>query len=112
MSAGLILSVKIWSQKEIKFFYLIVISKFLSKKTAPILILSEGVWECLILQALIRAGFFFCLCPFRATHSAYGGSQARGLIGAVAAGLHHSHSNTRSKLHLRPTPQLTATPDP
>ena len=28
---------------------------------------------------------------------AYGGSQARGQIGAAAAGLHHSHSNTRSK---------------
>ena len=29
---------------------------------------------------------------------AYGGSQARGLIGAVAAGLHHSHSNVGSEL--------------
>ena len=43
---------------------------------------------------------------------AYGGSQARGLIGAVAAGLHQSHSNARSELHLQPTPQLMATPDP
>ena len=43
---------------------------------------------------------------------AYGGSQARGRIGAVAAGLHHSHSNARSGPRLRPTPQLTATPDP
>ena len=49
---------------------------------------------------------------FRATLSAYGGSQARGRIRAVAAGLHHSHRNARSKLHLRPTPQLTATPGP
>ena len=39
--------------------------------------------------------FFFCL--FRAAPTAYGGSQARGLIGAVAAGLRHSHSNTGSK---------------
>ena len=38
--------------------------------------------------------------------------QARGLIGAVAAGLHHSHSNARYKPHLRPTPQLRAMPDP
>ena len=43
---------------------------------------------------------------------AYGGSQARGLIGAVAAGLHQSHSNTGSEPHLQPTPQLTAMPDP
>ena len=43
---------------------------------------------------------------------AYGGSQARGLIGATPATLRHSHSNARSELHLRPIPQLTAMPDP
>ena len=43
---------------------------------------------------------------------AYGGSQARGPIRAEADGLHHSHSNSGSKLRLRPTPQLRATPDP
>ena len=42
---------------------------------------------------------------------AYGGSQARGLIGAVDAGLRQSHSNAGAKPHLQPTPQLTATPD-
>ena len=41
-----------------------------------------------------------------------GGSQARGRIGAVAAGLHHSHSNVGSKPRLKPTPQLRATLDP
>ena len=56
--------------------------------------------------------FFFAFCRFRAAPMAYGGSQARGLIGAVAAGLHQSHSNARSELHLQPTPQLMATPDP
>ena len=48
---------------------------------------------------------------FRAASKAYGGSQARGLIGAVAASLDHSHSNAGSEPHLQPTPQLTATPD-
>ena len=43
---------------------------------------------------------------------AYGGSQARDLIGAVSAGLHHSHSNARSEPRLQPTPQLMAMPDP
>jgi len=43
---------------------------------------------------------------------AYEGSQARDLIGAVAAGLHHSHSNSGSEPHLRRTPQLKATSDP
>ena len=33
-------------------------------------------------------------------------SQAQGPIRVVAATLHHSHSNIRSKLRLRPTPQL------
>jgi len=56
--------------------------------------------------------FFFYKNLFRAIPMAYGGSQARGQIGAVAAGLHHSHSNMGSKLHLLPTPQLTAMPDP
>ena len=42
---------------------------------------------------------------------AYGSSQARGPVGATAAGLHHSHSNAESKSLLRPIPQVTATPD-
>ena len=43
---------------------------------------------------------------------AYGGSQAKGRIGAAASTLHQSHSNMGSELHLRPTPQLMAMPDP
>ena len=43
---------------------------------------------------------------------AYGGSQARGPIGAVAASLCDSHGNIRSEPHLQPTPQLMATMDP
>ena len=34
--------------------------------------------------------------------AAYGSSQTRGQIRAVAASLHHSHSNTRSSSHLQP----------
>ena len=36
----------------------------------------------------------------------------RGRIGAVAAGLLHSHSNAGSEPHLRPMLQLEAMPDP
>ena len=57
--------------------------------------------------ALCHQSFFFRDAPV-----AYGGSQARGEIEAVAAGLHHSHSNMGSELHLRPASQLTSTPDP
>ena len=42
---------------------------------------------------------FFLFCLFRATPATYGGSQARGLIGATDASLHHSHSNARSLIH-------------
>ena len=55
---------------------------------------------------------FVCLSRFlfRAAPVTYGGSQARGPVGAVAAGLHPSH--TGSELNLPPTPRLMATPDP
>ena len=57
--------------------------------------------------------FFFCLFAFsRAAPAAYGDSQARGPIGAVATGLRQSHSNAGSEPRLQPTPQLTATQDP
>ena len=56
--------------------------------------------------------YLFIFAFSRAALAAYGGSQARCLIGAVAAGLHQSHSNAGSESCLQPTPQLTATPDP
>ena len=43
---------------------------------------------------------------------AYGGSQARGRIGAVATSLCRSHNNAGSEPRLQTTPQLGATPDP
>ena len=62
------------------------------------------------ISALMRKYFYFIFFfwLFKAALVAYGGSQARGLIGATAAGLHHSRSNSRSKPRLQPTPQLTA----
>ena len=63
-------------------------------------------------SANISLRFFFFGFFFRATPAAYGSFQARGWIGAVTAGQHQSHSNTRSELHLWPTPQLKATLDP
>ena len=61
------------------------------------------------LQSLLWYDFFGL---FRAAPMTYGGSQARGPIGAVAAGLRHSHSDARSKPCLRPTRQLRTVPDP
>ena len=57
--------------------------------------------------------FSFVFLPFSRTASmAHRGSQVRGLISAVATGLHHSHSNRGSEPHLWPTPQLMAMLDP
>ena len=61
-------------------------------------------------SSLFSMGFFFLL--FRPALQAYGGFQAKGRTGSTAAGLHHSHSNAGSELHLQPTPQLMATLDP
>ena len=54
---------------------------------------------------------FLLLLLFRAAPVAFGGSQARGPIRAVATSLYHSHSNRGSEPCLQPTPQLTATLD-
>ena len=55
----------------------------------------------------------FCFVLFfRAAPTAYGCSQPRGPIGAIAVGLHHSHSHTRSEPCLQPTPQLMVMLDP
>ena len=54
--------------------------------------------------------FFFVFYLFRATLTSYGSSQARGRMGAVTAGLCHSHSNAGSEPRLRPTPHLILNP--
>ena len=77
-------------------------------------------WSLVNSKYLLAMVFFVCLFCFvfglfafsRAAPTAYGGSQARDRIGAVAAGLCQSHSNTRSEPYLRPAPQLRATPGP
>ena len=65
-----------------------------------------------IFSARIRLFVYFIFCIFRAVPKAYGDSQARGLIGAVAASLRQSHSNAGSEPNLQPTPQPMAMPDP
>ena len=52
---------------------------------------------------------FFVFLPFLGPLPvAYGGSQARGLIGDVASGLCQSHSNSGSESCLEPTPHGNA----
>ena len=60
---------------------------------------SEGISPTRLSSSPIL--FYFCLFAFsRAAPTAYGGSQARGLIRAVAASLCQSHSNVGSELRL------------
>ena len=49
--------------------------------------------------------FCLCFCFLWLHPAAYRSSQARGQIGAAAAGLHHSHGNARSEPHLQCSPQ-------
>ena len=68
---------------------------------------------CCLTWSLVS--FFLFTFFFRFSLAAHGDSQTRGPNGTIAAGLHHSHSNVGnvgSKLHLRPTPQVTAVLDP
>ena len=53
--------------------------------------------------------FFFLL--FWATPVANASYQARGQIRAIAAGLHHRHSNTGFEPRLQTTPEIMAMPD-
>ena len=72
-----------------------------------------SIQSCMLLtDCLAKYIHILSFVFFRAAPVAYGDSQARGLIGAVAASLRHSHSNVRSEPPLCPTPQLTATPGP
>ena len=54
--------------------------------------------------------FFLVFLSFKATPATYGGSQPRGQIEAVAAALHHSHSNAGSKLCLHVICSITDCP--
>ena len=64
---------------------------------------------CLFLSVVVVDVVVAVVAISWAAPAAYGGSQARGRIVAVAADLHDS--NAGSEPRLQPTPQLTATPD-
>ena len=68
-----------------------------------VFLLCAGLYSTNLLSFLPSFLFLF----LRAALAAHGGSQAKGLIGAVATSLCHSHSNAGSELRLQPAPQLT-----
>ena len=68
---------------------------------------------CQALNKLLYMNYIVCFFfSFWATLTTRGSSQDRDLIRAAAANLCHGYSNAGSKLHLQPTPQIMATPDP
>ena len=85
----------------------ITLFKLLTQVFCPFKITGFSFSLLLLLLLLL-----FVFCFYRAAAMAYGGFQARGLMGATAAGLCQRHSNTGSEPRLQPTPQLKATPDP
>ena len=85
----------------------IVILRSIPFHLAYIFLSNTLYWCCGSRERLLF--FFFFL--FTAASVAYGSSQARGHLGAAAADLCHSHSNTGSESHLRAMPQLVAMPD-
>ena len=75
--------------------------------------LESGKFYFILFYFIILFYIIFVFLPFLGPLPiAYGGSQAGGRIGAVDASLCQSHSHMGSELHLGPTPQLTAMPDP
>ena len=86
-------------------FYLDKVPRVVKRIEAESRMVAARVW-C---QREKREWVFLVL---RATPLAYGGSQARGQMGAAAASLPHSHSNAGPEPHLWPIPQLTAMPNP
>ena len=89
--------------------YYVILTSISSSNSHPRVVLFPGKfraktvydWAEVTQETIFFFFFFFGL--FRATPMTYGSFQARGRIGATAAGLCHSLSNTRSKLHLWPT---------
>ena len=71
-----------------------------------------GSPKCGSFESTFLFFFFFVFLGPLPRHMEIPRLGARGLLGAVATGLCHSHSNARSEPHLRPTPQFTATLDP
>ena len=71
------------------------------KKESLALKIGSGSIKLYCLNSIFSLFLFMYLfiCFFRATLTVCGSSQTRGRIGATAAGLHRSHSNTGSLTH-------------
>ena len=74
------------------------------KRPRSNLTVTLGLFVCFCFVLLLFVCVCVSFCLIRATPTAYGGTQARVPLRAVAAGLRHSDSNMGSELRLPPTP--------
>ena len=81
----------------------------ISKENFPFIIFLFLFAAFYLLFRVVPVTFFFFF--LRAVPAAYGESQARAQIRAAAAGLCHSHSNTRFRWLTQPKPHLNAMQD-
>ena len=95
-------------QSELPFTFLWVVCKNCTSHCScvwiPVCVCSHISFS----YASLPFGYFFLFCLFfclffRAMPVPYGGSQVSSPIGAVATGLHHSHSHAGSEQRLWPT---------
>ena len=68
-----------------------------SKVTQSYIYIYINIFFLILSSITIERVLFFVFWLFRATLALHGSSQARGLRGALANGLCHSHSNARSE---------------
>ena len=83
------------------FLFLLVFDIFVFQNLQSKCLTGNGTIFFFFKNKIYRILFYFILfhliCLFRAAPATYGGSQARGQIGAEAASLHLSHSDTGSE---------------
>ena len=78
------------------FDFILIIKKLIDSLSTPVAMIIHFSYKNL--NVCLEMEFFFCLFAFfGAAPAAYGDSQARDLVRAVAASLHQSHDNTGSK---------------
>ena len=81
-------------------FYIPTSDEVGSKFSTFLLTVVFYVYDCSYPDRCKEGFLFVCCLFFRAAPAAHESSQARGQFGAIAASLHHSHSNIRSELCL------------
>ena len=107
------MSIRFWMWKKNKAYYVVCLSDDFGQNQSDMITYIKKqrlLWK--IFNSNHNFFFFLFFSFFLGSHLRHMEVPRLGVkVGAATAGLHHSHSNTRSELHLQSTPQLMATPD-